>query len=296
VDLIIPKPPPGRLAVRRQEPASMPSYGSDSISPFLRRRQDERLRKSRRRRFTLRLLPAAFSLLVLVVLAAGLLGARWYLTHSPRFSLKRIAFTPTDHAPVAELRRLTSRHRGRNIFRLDLATIERDLEQVPWVKSAMVKRVLPDRLFCAVEEREPKGLALLRGRVYLIDEEGTAIDLHTGAVQGGSLPIFTGLDESGAARARQVARGFDLLAWLDATHPALMKEISEIDLKQPDRIGLLMNDGGPVVRLNPDDYGANLDRWLQMRDYLATHFGDGSYVDLRFKDRIAFQPLVARRN
>lgn len=278
----------------KQRPAS----GEDPISPFLRRRQDERLRRSRRRRLTLRWLPIVAALSVLGLAAGSLLGARWYLTHSPRFMLKRIAFTPTDHAPAAELRRIASRHRGRNIFRLDLARIERELEQVRWVKSAMVKRILPDRLFCAVEERSPRGLALLNGRVHLIDEEGTSIDLHTGAVGGGSLPIFTGLDATGGGtRAReQVARGFDLMAWLDATHPGLMKEISEIDLKHPDRIGLLMNSGGPVVRLNPDDYGANLDRWLQMRDYLATHFGDGAYVDLRFKDRIAFQPLQARRN
>ena len=112
-----------------------------------------------------------------------------------------------------------------------------------------------------------------------------------------ALPIFTGLAETDRTRAReQVARGYDLLDWLDETHPGLTKEISEIDLSRPDRIGLHMNSGGPVVRLDPADYGANLDSWLAMRDYLATHFGDGAYVDLRFKDRITFQPLKARRN
>lgn len=287
---------PVRTAVRPPDLPARPAYGADSISPFLRRRQDERLRKSRRTRFTQRLLPAGAVLAGLGLAAGAILGARWYLTHSPRFSLKRIAFTPTVHVPQEELMQAAGRHRGRNIFRLDLARIERELEQVRWVKSAMVKRVLPDRLFCAVEERTPKGLALLNGRVHLIDEEGVPIDLHTGAAGRGSLPIFTGLDVSGGARARQVARGFDVLAWLDATHPGLAREISEIDLGRPDRIGLHMNSGGPVVRLNPDDYGANFDRWLRMRDYLATHFGDGAYVDLRFKDRIAFQPLHARRN
>jgi hypothetical protein len=47
------------------------------------------------------------------------------------------------------------------------------------------------------------------------------------------------------------------------------------------------------VRLNPNDFGANLDRYLTLRDYLATDFGDGAYVDLRFRDRIAFRPRVA---
>src|SRR3989442_10571037 len=46
------------------------------------------------------------------------------------------------------------------------------------------------------------------------------------------------------------------------------------------------NQGGPVVRLNPRDCGANLDRYLTLRNFLATDFGGGAYVDLRFKDRI----------
>ena len=29
-------------------------------------------------------------------------------------------------------------------------------------------------------------------------------------------------------------------------------------------------------------------------DYLATNFGDAAYVDLRFRNRIAFQPLMAK--
>ncbi|HYV85706.1 MAG TPA: FtsQ-type POTRA domain-containing protein [Patescibacteria group bacterium] len=275
---------------------SMPTYGDEPSSPFLRRSQDERLRRSRRRRRTLRLLPAAGLLAILAVVAGAGFGARWYLRHSPRFNVTRVALTPTDHASQGDLRRIAERARGHNIFTSDLARLEADLEQVRWVKSATVKRVLPDRILCAIEEYEPRGLALLKGRVQLIDENGTAIDVYGGSAGGWSMPIFTGLDEIRSSRERQqVARGFDLLRWVEASHPGLAEEISEIDLSHDDRIALTMNGGGPQVRLSPDDYGANLDRWLAMREWLATHFGDGAYVDLRFHDRIAFQPMQARR-
>jgi len=275
---------------------SMPTYGDEPSSPFLRRSQDERLRRSRRRRRTLRLLPAAGILVVLAVLAGAGLGARWYLWHSPRFNITRVALTPTDHASQGDLRRIAERSRGHNIFTQDLARLEADLEQVHWVKGATVKRVLPDRILCAIEEFEPRGLALLKGRVVLIDENGTPIDVYLGSATGWSMPIFTGLDEIRTSHERQqVARGFDLLRWMGASHPGLAEEISEIDLAHDDRIALTMNSGGPQVRLSPDDYGANLDRWLAMREWLATHFGDGAYVDLRFRDRIAFQPMQTRR-
>jgi cell division septal protein FtsQ len=289
------RPRPGG---RPSAPGVMPDYDGQIVSPFLRLRQEERLRHSRRSRRAMRFLPAAALTALVGLLAGSFFAARWYMTHSSRFTVRRIALTPTDHAAQGELRRRAQRYVGKNIFQLYLLKIESELEAVRWVRKATVKRVLPDRLFCAVEEREPRGLALVRGRVQMIDEEGTPIDLYTGGeAMAGSHPIFTGLDEASPARAReQVARGYDLQAWLDETHPGLSKEISEIDLSRKDRIGLVMNNGGPVVRLHPSDYGANLDRWLAMREYLATHLGDGAYVDLRFRDRIAFQPLPARRD
>jgi cell division septal protein FtsQ len=275
----------------------MPTYGQEPVSPFLRRSQDERLRRGRRRRRTLRLLPAAGILAAIAALAAAGWGVASWLTHSPRFNVARVAFTPTEHAAAADLRRAAERARGRNIFRLDLDALATEIEKVRWVRRATVKRVLPDRLFCAIEERQAKGLALLRGRVQMIDADGAPIDLYTVAEGRLSMPIFTGLDDRRAGRARdQVARGYDFLRWLDQTHRGLAAEISEIDLGRDDRLVLTMNSGGPPVRVNPEDYGSNLDEWLQMRDWLATHFGDGAYVDLRFKDRIAFQPAQARRN
>jgi cell division septal protein FtsQ len=284
-------------ARRHARAGSMPSYGEGPASPFLRRSQDDRLRRSRRRRRTLRMLPAAGLVVTVALVAAGFWGVRWYLRHSPRFNVSRVALTPTDHASQADLKRIAERSRGRNIFTLDLARLEGDLGKVRWVKSAAVKRVLPDRLLVAIEESEPKGLALINGRVQLIDGQGVPIDLYNAVAAGElSMPIFTGLDDIRTLRGRQqVARGFDFVAWLDATHPGLAADISEIDLAHDDRIALTMNDGGPLVRVNPEDYGANLDRWLAMRGWLATHFGDGAYVDLRFHDRIAFQPMQARR-
>lgn len=285
------------MAVKDGRGAAMPTYGDEPVSPFLRRSQEERLRGSRRRRSTLRLLPLLGFLGSLLVLAAAGFGLRWWLTHSPRFGIQRIAFTTTDHAAAAELKRVADRVRGRNIFRADLDTLARDLGQVRWVKRAVVKRVLPDRLFCAIEERDPRGLALVKGRVSLIDADGRPIDLYTADKGAMSKPIFTSLDTEHPDRARvQAARGFDLLDWIETTHPKLASEISEIDLGRDDRVVLTMNDGGPPVRLNPDDYGANLDQWLEMRDWLAGHFGGGQYVDLRFRDRIAFRPTPVSKD
>ncbi|HEU4401034.1 MAG TPA: FtsQ-type POTRA domain-containing protein [Candidatus Polarisedimenticolia bacterium] len=262
---------------------------------FLRRGRGAQVVRRRRARGLRRALLSLSALFACGVVAGTLYAARYYLTHTEHLALRRFEFTGTAHAPEGDLRRALGRYRGRNLFTLDLDRMARDLAACRWVKSAVVKRVLPDTLFCAIEERTPRGLALLRGRVWLIDAEGATIDPLDARTREYSFPILTGLDEHDAARAQaQLARGVSLLAYLDEARPGFSPEISEIDMARDDRLDLRLNDGGPIVRLNPRDFGSNLDRYLTMRGYLATHFGDGAYVDLRFRDRIAFQPTLAR--
>ena len=61
-----------------------------------------------------------------------------------------------------------------------------------------------------------------------------------------------------------VQRGVRLVAWLQDNQQGLAKDISEIDLSHDDRLELRLNQGGPSVRLNPNDFDANLDRRRQI--------------------------------
>lgn len=262
---------------------------------FLRRGVGEQVRRSRRRRARrVALLAAAF-------FGFGLLGGaayagRYYVTHAPRFRLRRIEFSATRHAPEADLRRLLARHLGVNLFRIDLRRLERELEGRRWVRRARVKRVVPDGVYCALEEREPRGLALLGDRVWLVDEEGVAIDPYgEREARRYTFPILVGADVRNPARAReQIGRGVRLLAYLSETHADLLPEIGEVDVSRDDRLDLRLEEGGPVVRLHARDPATNLERYLTLRDYLTTHFGDGAYIDLRFRDRITFRPLLVK--
>ncbi len=264
---------------------------------FLRRGQGEQVLRNRRRRGLRRRLVLLAGLFACGLAGGTVYAARQYLTHAPRFRVRRIDFSETRHARPEDLARALARYRGRNLFLLDLDRVAADLTACHWVRRAVVKRVLPDRLYCAVEERVPRGLALVRGRVWLVDEEGTVIDPYGEGTRGYSFPILTGVDERDAGRAReQIVRGVALVSWLQASQSNLLMEISEIDVGRDDRLEVRLNEGGPAIRLHPRDFGTNLDRYLTMRGYLTTHFGDGAYVDLRFKDRLAFQPLPTRKD
>ena len=261
---------------------------------FLRREQTQQLRRSRRAKILRRRLITFGILFALGLLGGTAYAARYYLTHAPRFRLASIELTGTQRAPRAEMIEALDRYRGKNLFRLNLGRLRQELGSFRWVDRAVLKRVLPDGLFCAVEERVPRGLALIGGRAWLVDPYGEAIDLYGEKTSDYSFPIFTGLASKDEDRRReQLRRGLAFMEYLGSAFPELVQEISEIDLERDDRLTLRLNEGGPVVRINPRKFGTNLDRYLAMRDYLATHFGDGAYIDLRFRDRIAFRPLLA---
>jgi len=261
---------------------------------FLRREQTQQLSRSRRRKIMRRRLITLGLLFTLGLLGGTAYAARYYLTHAPRFRLHTIELTGTQRAPRAEMIEALDRYRGKNLFRLNLGRLRRELVSFRWVDRAVFKRVLPDGLFCAVEERVPRGLALIDGRAWLVDPSGDVIDLYGEKTSDYSFPIFTGLASKDEDRRReQLRRGLAFMEYLGSAFPDLVQEISEIDLEREDRLTLRLNEGGPVVRINPRDFGTNLDRYLAMREYLATHFGDGAYIDLRFRDRIAFRPLLA---
>jgi cell division septal protein FtsQ len=263
--------------------------------PLLRRGQSERLRKSRRKKTMRRVVLLAIGLWGVGMIAGAAFAGRHYMRNSARFSLRHIDVAPTAQAPQEELRRIIARHAGSNLFRLDVGRIAAELEEVRWVRTAAVKRILPDRLHCAIEERTPRGVARIGDRVWLVDAEGP-IDLYGEETQLYSFPILTGMNEDDVERQQeQIRRGVALLDYLEEVDAHLPAQISEIDLGRSDRIGLYMAAGGPEVRIHPTDFGPNLERYLTMREYLATHFGDGAYVDLRFRDSISFLPAISRR-
>src|SRR5881628_2049049 len=100
---------------------------------FLRRTRNEQVRKSRRVRSLVRAAAWAgvlLSTMGMVGLAAW--GGRHYLTHSPRFRVRRVLVSGAGYAPEHELRKVTDRYVGKNIFLADLEALQVDLEAQSW--------------------------------------------------------------------------------------------------------------------------------------------------------------------
>lgn len=94
----------------------------------------------------------------LVLLAAALV----WLAQRPVFSLRGITVQGVDGSDLRHVNALTVRSiavprlKG-NFFTVNLESVRKAFESVPWVRKASVRRAWPDRLVVSIEEHQPLG-------------------------------------------------------------------------------------------------------------------------------------------
>ncbi len=141
-----------------------------------------------------RSVPALIATAVLAVLGTGVwLGYR-FVTTSQRFAIAEIEIHGTSHLSSAEVRAALPVRVGENIFTSDLGDIERALHANPWIRTASVRRMLPDTIVIELREHVAAAAVQLGVDLYLIDDGGhpfKRVELATG--EAGGLPIVTGI-------------------------------------------------------------------------------------------------------
>lgn len=182
------------------------------------------IRRDRERPWRRRARRAAPLLLALAALA----GAAWWVERAGGGArLAALAATGLDRAARAaglvvreatvegrvrsdprELVKVLESRVGALILSVELEDVRKQLEGLPWVKSAAVRRQLPGTLHAVIREHRP--LALWReregARTRLIDEEGEIVPVSDLRPFAG-LPLLTG-----AGAPREAARLLALLA------------------------------------------------------------------------------------
>jgi len=109
------------------------------------------------------------------------------------------------HTSAAQIERATRGRIEGNFFSVDLAAVRAGIEQLPWVRQVVVRRVWPDGLEVSIEERVP--LAHW-GDKALVDTDGERFDGNSNA----ALPTFIGPPGSAADVTRHYRRFAAILA------------------------------------------------------------------------------------
>ena len=233
-------------------------------------------------------------LIALGLFASSLYG---YGKHSWRFridSSDQIEVLGGQHVTRAQIMDVMGGDIGRNIFFVPLAQRQQQLQQIPWVESASVMRLVPDRLRIEIHERTPVAFARMGSHISLIDAGGNFMELPPGPKHKYSFPVITGMNanEPLSTRALRMKDYNELIRQLDSGGARYSQDISEVDLTDGDDVKVMTSDsaGGILVHLGNANflqrykiYMTHVEAWRQQFDKLDS-------VDLRYDGQIIVNP------
>ncbi len=177
-----------------------------------------------------------------------------------------------------DLERQLSKWVGRSFFATDLAEVKTALEQRPWIASAAVRRIWPDRLL--VEVREKKPLAFWN-HGQLVSRAG---QLFTPANReiAGRLPHLAGPDDRVRDVIEMARRMADVLAQRDLGFAGLTLE--------PRGAWTLTLANGIEVSLGRDQVEQRFERFISVyQERLATRADEVKRIDARYSNGVAVQ-------
>jgi cell division protein FtsQ len=173
-------------------------------------------------------------------------------------------------------------HPGTPILAVDPVRAKQQLESLPWVRSALIERRLPDTIYVRLVEREPMALWQHGGKIDLIDRTGTVIPVAR-LDRFANLPMVVGEDAaSHAAR---------LLAML-ASQPDLARRVTAaVDVGG--RRWNLRIDNAIDVLLPADDPAAAWADLARLQRNSAILQRDVQAIDMRLPDRLVVRVAPA---
>ena len=188
------------------------------------------------------------------------------------FQVKTIEARGASRASVDDIKNLVRRDVSETgVWQADLQELSNHLERLPWVRTAVVTRVLPDGIRVRITEREPKAVVrTTAGRFIWVDDDAVYLGEMSPTDQ---MPAFflRGWNEDNSNTApsenRDRVRKFLELQrdWSGQGISERVSEVNLLDLRDV-RVQLAGDDSQIEVRLGSQDQSARLSKALSVLD------------------------------
>ncbi len=244
----------------------------------------------------------AWTVAVVCVLVAGLLvynRVEQFLIRDPRFALqsedaqgrgRTLEVEGAAHASTHAVEAIFSDDFGRSVYRVPLAERRAALQSVDWIKDASIARLWPNRLSVRLVERTPVAFVLLESssrtsgaRYGLIDEEGVILPP---APDRFGLPVLHGIRARDPLPVRQ--KRVEIMRRLLHELGEHGREISEVDVSDPDNLKVIEPRDGHMIKLLLGDHNFALrfGNFVTHYSEIVQRLPGAVTLDLRLEDRI----------
>ncbi len=252
---------------------------------------------------TIRIVFAIVVLAILGLIIAVLLGGRSFLLHNHRFVLTSTGNIQVDGNSVVntpQVRAFFDADAGHSVFHVPLVARQQQLQQILWVRRAIVMRLWPNRMRISILERTPVAFARDGNVIRLVDDDGVILDFPKADVpnknfpvatpphpaQHYSFPVLTGISAADplSIRAARLQLYRQFTQALDAEGGQISSTLSEVDLSDPEDVRAMFTGTTrqPLIHFGDSDYlaryrayRAHLTEWMQQYPQLRS-------VDMRY--------------
>lgn len=237
-----------------------------------------------------------------VLLVAGMiwLGLERYGAQSWRFRLDssdNITVSGTNNVARSQILDVMASDIDRNIFFVPLDQRKKQLEQIPWVQSAAVMRLLPNRIKIVVAERTPVAFVEVNSHIEMIDANGVIMELPANQARY-SFPVIVGISDNDplSVRASRMKIFTRFMRELDAGGAHYSTDISDVDLSDPDDVRATVTDphGAVLVHLGSSNFLTHFQVYVTHVQEWRAQFQQLDSVDLRYDHQVIVNPDSAR--
>jgi cell division protein FtsQ len=287
-----------RLSSRALQLDALDDLDDDNDSQFLRTPKRVPVRRSPLPQKTQNQVKKALIIVTVVIgLCSAALASYRYGIHAWRFridSSDNIEIAGVQNAARAQVMDVVGADIGRNIFFVPLDERKKQLEAIPWIESATVMRLLPNRIAIHVQERTPVAFVQIGSKISLIDGNGVVMGMPANRQVKYSFPVIQGITETEplSSRAASMKIYNRLVRELDSEGGHYLNNLSEVDLSDPEDVKVTANDpgGAVVIHLGGANFLASYKLYVAHVAEWRQQFQNLQSVDLRYEGQIIVNP------
>jgi cell division protein FtsQ len=278
-----------------------PELIADDEPRYLRRQKPVEIR---RKKFSGRGWPFYRRVLVLTFtgvagVTAAVYGTR-FLLYSPTMLLLKpdqIELTGNHIVSREAVLQQFIHDRNRSVLRVALDARRSAIEQIPWVESASLHRILPNRIRVELTERTPVAFARNGNELALIDVHGVILDRPQG--EDLRFPVVSGVSEDVPRdqRERRMQTYQEFMKGIDMVRAGSSEGVSELDLSNPKDLRVVMTGlAGPTdsqavtIHLGADEFTGKYKMLVDNFSQWQANTGRVQSIDLQYMRQVVVNP------
>jgi cell division protein FtsQ len=187
--------------------------------------------------------------------------------------------------------------RNHSVLQIPLDLRRGQLEQIPWVESAAVHRILPNRIRVELTERTPVAFARNGNEVELIDPHGAILDRPRDA--DFQFPVVTGVSDDlpRDQREKRMQLFQEFMKDIELVRGGASQAVSEVDLSIPKDLRVVLtglasptDTQAVTVHFGSSDFSGKFKMLVDNFSQWQAHTGRVQSIDLQYTRQVVVNP------